>query len=216
MKASSLLSLILAIALVIVCGKMVAGGNNKEAVDTETKPDSVTNPAIDNLMTRVSVRAFQDRAVEDSKIDTLLRAAMAAPTAGDKRPWRFVVVTDKDQLKAIAAANPYAAFTAKAPLAIVVCGDMRKTFDGEGKDYWVQDASAASENILLAAHAIGLGGVWTGCYPVRERCKALANVLELTDDVIPLNVIVIGYPSQIPAVKNKWDEDLVSYDAYDE
>ena len=97
MKASSLLNLILAIALVIVCGKMVAVGNNKEAVDTETKADSVTNPTIDNLMTRVSVRAFQDRAVEDSKIDTLLRAAMAAPTAGDKRPWRFVVVTDKDQ-----------------------------------------------------------------------------------------------------------------------
>lgn len=214
MKANSLLSLILAIALVIVVGKLVTGGNNKKEAETVT--DSITNPAIDNLMTRVSVRAFQDRAVEDSKIDTLLRAAMAAPTAGDKRPWRFVVVTDKDQLKAIAAANPYAAFAAKAPLAIVVCGDMRKTFDGEGKDYWVQDASAASENILLAAHAIGLGGVWTSCYPVRERCKALANVLDLTDEVTPLNVIVIGYPSQIPAVKNKWDEDLVSYDAYDE
>jgi nitroreductase len=214
MKASSLLSLILAIALVIVCGKMAIGGNNKKEVETET--DSIANPALDNIMTRVSVRAFQDREVEDGKIDTLLRAGMAAPTAGDKRPWRFVVVTDKDQLKAMAETSPYAAFTAKAPLVIVVCGDMRKTFDGEGKDYWVQDVSAASENILLAAHAIGLGAVWTGFYPIKKRCKAMAKVLELPDEVIPMSAIVIGYPSQIPVAKNKWDEDLVSYDAYDE
>ncbi len=214
MKANSLLSLILAIALVVVVGKLATGGNNKKEAETAT--DSITNPALDNIMTRASVRAFQAMPVEDGKIDTLLKAGMAAPTAGDRRPWCFVVVIDEDQLHAMAEINPYASFMAKAPLVIVVCGDMRKTFDGEGKDYWVQDASAASENILLAAHAIGLGAVWTGFYPVKKRCQAMAKLLELPDEVIPMSAIVIGYPSQIPVAKNKWDEDLVSYDAYDE
>lgn len=214
MKANTLLSLILAIALVIVCGKMVIGGNEKKSVAVET--DSVSNPAIDNIMTRASVRTYKEKAVEDGKIDTLLRAGMAAPSAGDKRPWRFVVVTDRDQLQAIAETSPYAKLIAKAPLAIIVCGDTRKTFGGDGKDFWVQDASAASENILLAAHALGLGAVWTGCYPLKDRCKALAEILELPDEVIPLNAIAIGYPLQTAKPKDKWDEDNVSYDAYDE
>jgi nitroreductase len=214
MKANTLLSLILAIALVIVCGKMVIGGNEKG--NATAKTDSISNPAIDNIMTRASVRAYKEKAVEDGKIDTLLRAGMAAPTAGDKRPWRFVVVTDQDQLEAIAETSPYSEFIAKAPLAIIVCGDTRKTFDGDGREFWVQDASAATENILLAAHALGLGAVWTGCHPIRERCKAIAEILELPNEVIPLNVIAIGYPLQTAEPKDKWDEDCVSYDAYDE
>ncbi|MGI6243405.1 MAG: nitroreductase family protein [Prevotella sp.] len=214
MKANTLLSLILAIALIIVCGKMVIGGYEKKDATVET--DSISNPIIDNIMTRASVRAYQEKEVEDGKIDTLLRAGMAAPTACDKRPWRFVVVTDKDQLAAIAEANSNVSYVDKAPLAIVVCGDTRRTLDGDGREFWVQDASAASENILLAAHALGLGAVWTGFYPIKKRCKALAEILELPDEVIPLNVIVIGYPLKPAKPKNKWDEDNVSYDAYDE
>lgn len=213
MKASSLLSLILAMALVIVCGKMAIGGNSKDG--TVSVADSTGNPVIDNIMTRASVRAFQSKAVEDGKVDTLLKAGMAAPTAADKRPWHFVVVTDKDQLKAIAKTNPNGGFAGEAPLAIVVCGDMRKTLEGSARDFWVQDASAATENILLAAHGLGLGAVWVGFYPDKDKCGALSQLLELPAEVIPMSMVVAGYAAQQPKVKDKWDEANVSYDAYD-
>lgn len=215
MKASSLLSLILAIALVIVCGKLAMGTTNK--AENAAPADSATNVALDNIMTRASVRAFQNKPVEDDKIDQLLRAGMAAPSSKDLRPWRFVVVTDKEQLAAMAATKPGAGDPiARCPLAIVVCGDTRKTGEGERREIWVQDASAATQNILLAANAIGLGGVWIGFYPVSDTYKPLARVLELPDEVRPLSVVALGYPAQKPQVKNKWNEDLVSYDAYDE
>lgn len=214
MKASSLLSFILAITLAIVCGMMVFGGYGRKVGNSETQ--TFSNNVIDNIMTRASVRAYQNKKVEDTKIDTLLKVAMASPTAGDKRPWRFVVVTDKKQIEAIADVQPYAKFAKEAPLIIVTCGDMRLTFDGAGRELWVQDLSAASENILLAAHAIGLGAVWTGCYPDKDQCKKLQKVLELPDEVIPLNAIIIGYPKHVVKPKDKWDETRVSYDAYDE
>lgn len=218
MKANSLLCLILAAALIIVCAKMAIGGNGK-ADDTATTDSTAvaTNPALDNIMTRASVRTFQPKAVEDEKVEQLLRAAMAAPSSKDLRPSRFVVVTDKDQLAAIAAIKPKGAdLVARCPLAIVVCGDMRKTVEGEGRSYWVQDASAATENMLLAAHALGLGAVWTGFYPMSNLYKPLAKQLELPAEVVPMSVVAIGYPAQQPKVKDKWDESLVSYDAYDE
>ncbi len=214
MKASSLLSLILAVALAIVCGRMYFTSNDKPAALAQ--PDSTRNAAIDNIMTRASVRAFKSQPVEDAKLTTLLKAGMAAPTAADKRPWRFVAVTDHDQLLALSKANPHAEFMSKAPLVIVVCGDMRLTMDGKGRDNWILDTSAASENILLAAHALGLGAVWTGVYPAPDRVKAVSTVLELPQEVVPLSAIVIGYPAQPVAPKNKWDEDRISYDAYDE
>lgn len=217
MKANSLLTLILALALAAVIGKMaIDGRGNKASVAADSTSVVAGNAAIENIMTRASVRAYQNRPVEDGKIDTLLRAAMAAPTAADKRPWRFVVVTEKDQIEALAKTNERATFMTKAPLIIVVCGDMRRALDGPGRDYWIQDVSAATENMLLAAHALGLGAVWTGCYPSKERYEAVARVLELPKEVVPLAVVVVGYPAQPVQPKDKWDEDLVSYDAYDE
>ncbi|MBM6991646.1 MAG: nitroreductase family protein [Prevotella sp.] len=214
MKANSLLSLILAVALVIVCGRMAFSGSDKNK--NEVKADTTVNVALQNIMTRASVRAYKAQPVEDAKITALLKAGMAAPTAADKRPWRFVAVTDKDQLTALSEVNPHAQLISKAPLVIVVCGDMRKTMDGEGRDNWILDTSAASENILLAAHALGLGAVWTGVYPVKDRVKGISEVLELPEEVVPLSAIAIGYPAQKVTPKNKWDEDNVSYDAYDE
>lgn len=220
MKANTWLSLILAVALAIVSGKMVLANHAKseeaQRAEAARAAQKAENAAIDNIMTRASVRSYLDKPVEDEKVTTLLKAGMAAPTAMDKRPWRFVVVTDKEQLKALAGANPHAAFAAKAPLVIVVCGDMNKAIEGPGRDYWIQDAAAATENILLAAHALGLGAVWTGNYPVADRCRAIAKVLELPDHVIPLATVVIGYPDKTVKAKDKWDEDNVSYDAYDE
>ena len=105
---------------------------------------------------------------------------------------------------------------AKAPLAIVVCGDMTKALDGDARDFWIQDCSAASENILLAATGMGLGAVWTGAYPAKERYTAVSEVLGLPESLIPLNTIVIGYPDTEAPPKDKWTEENISYNMYGE
>lgn len=162
-------------------------------------------------MTRTSIRAYIDKPVEDEKIEKVLKAGMSAPTAGNKQPWNFVVVTDKNILRAVPLKLEYAKPVAAAPLAIVVCGDLNKTFDGEGQEYWVQDLSAASQNILLASHSLGLGAVWCGVYPISERVNYIKDLLNLPDNIIPLNIIAIGYPNQNPLPKNKWNNNLIHY-----
>lgn len=169
---------------------------------------------VNTILTRSSVRTYTDDAVEKEKITLLLKAGMAAPSAVDRRPWHFVVVTDKAQLAALAKANPNASFAEVAPLAIVVCGDMNKALKGGGREFWVQDCSAATENILIAAHALGLGAVWTGNYPNTQRSEAVARVLSLPAHLVPLNTIVIGYPRGDIKVKDKYTEDNVSYNTY--
>lgn len=176
--------------------------------------ENMENPVIKNIMTRTSVRQYKNQPVEKDKIETLLRAGMAAPSAVNKQPWHFVVVTDAKQLEAIADANPNAGMCEGAPLAIVVCGDISKALEGGGRDFWIQDASAASENILLAANGIGLGGVWTGTYPNPDRVKAISQVLKLSAHIIPLNTLVIGYPDGTPTPKDKWKPENVSYNTY--
>ena len=167
------------------------------------------NVAIENIMTRTSIRKYQNKAVEATVIDTLIRAAMAAPTAANKQPWHFVVVTDPAVLKQLGG-NRFGS----APLAIVVCGDMEKTMSGTARDFWIQDTSAATENLLLAAHAMGLGAVWTGVYPNMERCGAVANIIGTPEYIIPLCVVYAGYPDEQPAPKQKYDPARVSYNAY--
>ena len=105
---------------------------------------------------------------------------------------------------------------AKAPLAIVVCGDMQKTLTGIGQGFWVQDCSAATENILLTANALGLGAVWTGLYPNEERAKAVRDVVKAPEHIVPLCVIVIGHPADTPTPKDKWKPENVSYNKFGE
>jgi len=146
----------------------------------------------------------------------MLRATMAAPTAMNKQPWHFVVVDQRSVLDALSEANPYAKMIKKAPLAIVVCGDTEKMIEGGGRDFWIQDASAATENLLLAAHAMGLGAVWTGAYPAEDRCKAISKALSLPNNLIPLNMVVIGYPAEHPQPKDKFKEENISYNTDNE
>lgn len=157
---------------------------------------------IDNMMTRASVRKFLEQAVEPEKIETMLRAGMAAPSAVNKQPWHFYVVTDRAKLDVI---QQY-----KSPLAIVVCGDLNCTIP-MGKEWWITDTSMASENILLAAHEIGLGGIWTALYPVQDLMDKTRNILELPENLVPLNVLILGYPDEKPEVKDKWNPDKVTY-----
>lgn len=206
MSTSNILNILLALALVILSVKIAFFTGGKTTTD---------GSAIDNIMTRVSVRAYTDRKVDDEKIETLLRAAMAAPSAGNKQPWRFVVVRDRQILGAIAANLHTMTMADKAPVAIVVCGDMNDTFPGDGLDYWVEDASAATENLLLAAHSLGLGAVWCGIYPMQERVAFIKDLLHLPENIVPLNVVPIGYPDEQPAVKDKWKPTNIHYDTWD-
>ena len=162
-------------------------------------------------MTRTSIRDYTDQTISADTIETLLRAGMAAPSAVNKQPWHFIVVNKKEKLMELASTNPYAKMLEKAPLAIVVCGDMSKALEGDARAFWVQDCSAATENILLAAHALGLGAVWTGLYPNMERVDAVSEVLNLTDNIIPLCTVVIGHPAEQPQPKDKWNPENVSY-----
>ena len=175
---------------------------------------SENNPALETIMTRTSIRQYKDKSVEKEKIEAMLRAGMAAPTAVNKQPWHFVVVNDRAKLNELAAANPRAKMLQTAPLAIVVCGDMNKAMQGKGQAYWIQDCSAATENILLAAHAQGLGAVWTGVYPMEDRIQPLSKTLKLPETVIPLCTIVIGYPAEQPKPKDKWKPENISYNEY--
>lgn len=199
---------LLAVALVFVSIQLV------QAKSSHVELSGGDDDAYQNIVTRTSVRAYTDAPVESEKIEKLLRAGMAAPSAVNKQPWHFIVVTDKAVLSRIPEVNPNAGMAAKAPLAIVVCGDLTKALQDRGRDYWVQDASAASENILLAAHALGLGAVWTGTYPSKDRVEGMTRLLKLPETIVPLNTIVIGYPKTSPAPKDKWNPANISYNVF--
>lgn len=160
---------------------------------------------LDAISARTSIRAYQDRPVGADTVELLLRAAMSAPSARNRQPWAFIVVDDKDLLRQLADSLPYAQSAAAAPMAVVVCGVLTESQGATNAGWWVQDAAAASENLLLAAHAVGLGAVWTGVYSYEDRVRAVRNVLGLPRHVVPLNVIPIGYPAENPAPKQKWD-----------
>lgn len=208
---SVVLNIVLAIVVVVLSVRLAS---DKATVDKSADAQPSVNAeqaVLDNIATRTSVRDYEARPVEKEKIEKMLRAAMAAPTAMNKQPWHFVVVDQRNVLDALAGANPYAKMLKKAPLAIVVCGNTDKMIEGGGRDFWIQDASAATENLLLAAHAMGLGAVWTGAYPSEERCISISKVLSLSDNLIPLNMIVVGYTAEHPQPKQKFKEENVSY-----
>lgn len=208
---SVVLNIVLAIVVVVLSVRLAS---DKATVDKSADVQQSVNAeqaVLDNIATRTSIRDYEARPVEKEKIEKMLRAAMAAPTAMNKQPWHFVVVDQRNVLDALAGANPYAKMLKKAPLAIVVCGNTDKMIEGGGRDFWIQDASAATENLLLAAHAMGLGAVWTGAYPSEERCISISKVLSLSDNLIPLNMIVVGYPAEQPQPKQKFKEENISY-----
>lgn len=169
--------------------------------------------ALDAIRTRRSVRRYSNETVSNELITILLRAAMAAPSAGNQQPWRFVVVQDPNQLEAVAAQEPHGGMIAQAPLAVAVCADMRSV-DHEG--FWIQDCAAATQNLLLAAHALGLGGVWVGTYPREERVKGVGSVLGLPQHVIAFAVVAIGHPAERPSPVERFDPEYVHTDRYEE
>lgn len=210
MKNSTYLIILLALGLVFVSYKWISTSTSTSPSDAVTLQKST----IEDIMTRTSVRSYSDKEVGNEQIDTLLRAAMAAPTAGNKQPWRFVVVNDRAILDSIGDNFGTMTMAKQASLAVIMCGDVTATFDGEGQGYWIQDVSAASENLLLAAHAMGLGAVWCGIYPMSERVKQFSQMLNLPENILPMACICIGYPSGETTPKDKWKPEYIHYNSW--
>ena len=207
---SQILNVLLAVALVVLAVKITLLDNDKSQSDAQVE----TVDALEVIMTRASVRSFIDQPVEKDKVDKLLKAAMAAPTARNQQPWAFVVIDSRDVLDELAETLPHAKMAAQAPLAIVACGDLTKSLSGIAQEYWIQDTSAAIENLLLAAHAMKLGAVWTGVYPIPDRVAEVSRILSLPEHIIPLAVIPIGYPAGEVQPKDKWKPENVKYNKW--
>lgn len=214
MKKSNILNIILAAGILCLAARIAILTNettepSKQNANME-QPTS-TNAALECIMTRASVREFTSEKITDAEIETLLKAGMAAPTALDKRPWHFYVATDSEILSMISECAPGAKAVAKAGAAIIICGDSNSFFEGDGKDFWIEDCSAAAENILLAAHAIGLGAVWNGVYPIPESIENVKKTLDMEQNLIPMCIIAIGHPLHPATPKDKWNPNKVTY-----
>ncbi len=158
------------------------------------------------LHTRRSVRAFTEQPVSDDDIHALLDAAMAAPSAGNAQPWQFIIVDDKELLKAVPGINPYAGMAPNAPVSILVCGDLSaEKYPG----FWVQDCSAAIQNLLLAARGKGLGTVWTGIYPMADRIHGFIRLCNLPEHIVPLALVVVGHPVRDQDWKSRFSAEKV-------
>jgi len=167
--------------------------------------------ALEALLGRRSIRRYGSGAVDEDVLTRILEAGMAAPSAGNQQPWRFVVLRDPRVRGEVAALSPHARMLAEAPLGIVVCGDL----DAEKHPgFWVQDCSAAVENMLLAAHALGLGAVWLGFYPREERWRGAQRVLGIPERVIPLAVLAIGQPAERKEPAGRFERAFIHRDRW--
>ena len=203
MKKWNTFYLLLVVVLAIVILKTSCMGDQKQD-ETTLKSKAV----LENIAERKSVRKYLNKSVEEDKIDAMVKAGMAAPSGMDRRPWEFVVVTDREALDSMAAKLPYAKMLTKAPLAIVVCGDTTRS------SYWYLDCSAATQNVLLAAEALGLGAVWTAAYPYEDRIDVVRQNTGLPENIVPLCVIPIGYPDGPQKAKDKFDLQRVHRNKY--
>ncbi|MCL3780679.1 nitroreductase family protein [Prolixibacteraceae bacterium JC049] len=175
---------------------------------------SNNNNTLEIIHQRKSVRAYTDQQVSKTQLETLIKAGMAAPTAVNKQPWAFISIDDRTTLDSLGNGLPYAKMLKKATAAIVVCGDLSKALEGWEQEFWIQDCSNASQNILLAAESMGLGAVWTAAYPAEDRMATVKSILNLPDHIIPLNVIPIGYPTGIEKPKDKWKPENLHWNKW--
>lgn len=164
---------------------------------------------LDTIFARRSIRKYTEEPVNQEHIELLLKAAMAAPSASNRKPWQFVVVTERETLDALAEGHAHGKMLFDATLCISVCGDLT-----ERERFWVQDCSAATENLLLAATALGLGAVWLGVYPRDERVAAVRQVLDLPEHITPLDLISIGHPAEEKEPRTQYDEGRVHWERW--
>ena len=166
---------------------------------------------IQTILSRRSIRKYTSQPVPQELIDELLKAAMSAPSAGNEQPWHFVVIRDRKVLNEIPKSHPYSKMLKEASAAILVCGDLEEE---RHKGFWIQDCSAATQNILIAAHAKGLGAVWLGVYPREERIDGLRKLLGIPEHVMPLSLISIGYPAEQKPPADRYDTSRIHNDRW--
>lgn len=163
------------------------------------------------LFKRRSIRKYTDQKVKAEVIDYLLKAAMAAPSAKNRQPWEFVIIDDRTILDAIPRFHPNAQMLYGAPVAIVVCGNMDRT---EGGESWIQDCSAATQNILLEITSLGLGGVWCGVYPKEEIVQALRELLRVPQNIVPFSIVSLGHPAEEKGPSDRFDSSRVHHNGW--
>jgi nitroreductase len=168
---------------------------------------------IDWIFRRRSIRQFTEQKLTAEQITLLLQAAMSAPSAMNMKPWKFIVVQSPEQLNQLRKALPFGKMGATC--AIVVCGDLRSFRKPALERFWVQDCSAATQNILLAATTLGLGSVWCGVHPINRIENAIRITLEIPEGVVPLNVIYVGYPAEEKPARTQFSEKNVYFDKFD-
>ena len=167
--------------------------------------------ALDNIFARKSVRSYTDEPISPEQVETILKAAMAAPSGMNMQPWRFVVVTDqkvKDKL-----AVGFNKMIAKAPVVIIVCGKTTNKLGAPNKN-WTADCAASTENLLLAVEALGLGAVWTACYPYEDRMNPTVEALGLPENISPYCIVPIGHPAGNDKPKDKWNPENIHYEKW--
>ena len=161
------------------------------------------------LLKRRSIRKFTEEPVSEEMIEELLHAAMSGPSACNKKPWEFYVITNEEKLEELKNASKFTKFT--SPLAIVVCGNLLHALPLKMAEYWIQDCSAATENILLRVTDLGLGAVWCGIHPQKNAEERVRKMLNIPKTQIPLNVIFIGHPAQEQEARDQYEEARVHY-----
>ena len=167
--------------------------------------------ALDAIHTRRSIRKYQNRPVEEPMIRQCLAAAMSAPSAGNAQPWQFVVLTERKILDRIPELHPHAPMARQAQVGVVICGDLaREKYAG----YWPIDCAAATQNLLLAAHALGLGAVWCGVYPREERVAAVKELLALPADIVPFALVLMGWPAAEGGRRDRFDAARIHYNGW--
>ncbi len=162
--------------------------------------------ALEAILSRRSIRRYTDEPVSETAVTQLLRAACAAPSANNQQPWTFVVIDERELLDAIPDVHPYARMSKEAPLVVLVCGlPERERHPG----YWEQDCAAATQNLLLAAHAQGLGAVWCGVHPREQRVQGVRELLGIPAEVVPFALIVVGHPAEEKPPSDRYSEERV-------
>jgi len=166
---------------------------------------------MDAIFKRRSIRKYKSTQIDEDTIKLLLKAGLSAPSAGNEQPWHFIVISDKNILNQIPSVHPYSSMIVQAPIAILICGDLSLE---KHQGFWIQDCSAAAENILIAASSLKLGSVWLGVYPREDRVKGLQKLFKLENHIIPFSLLPIGYPDEIKEEKKDFDFSKVHYNQW--
>ncbi len=167
--------------------------------------------AMDVILTRRSIRKYDAKEIDDELIEKLINAAVSAPSAGNQQPWHFIILDDKEKISKIQTFHPNAKFLREANKVIFICGDLSLE---KFKNYWVLDCSAATQNILLAARALGLGSCWLGVYPREDRIENLKKLFDLPKSVIPFSLISLGYTSDKQEKVDRYKEERIHYNKW--